>query len=556
MLENSPAHTHNVSRKYISSNYWFRFLVIIILVLGLFFRFANLDKKPVWGDESHTFSVISGYTYGEVIKGLPTGTPISITNFFEYQYPNPIKGLEDVLKNLYTDVHPPIYFLLARSWVDWFGHSVASLRSFSAFTSLLALPCMYWLCIELFRTPAVGWMATVLLAVSPINVIYASEARPYSLLSLTVLLSGASLLWALRTQKKLAWLIYAICLILGFYSQLFFLFVAGGYAAYVAAIEGFKFTKRFMVFLIATSASFLTFVPWIFTIYMNLSEFKEKSAWISQQKLTFLGAIRWLSHNISLPFIDPGASSYFGLHRFSLYFLIPFSLGLVGYSIYFLCRKTSKQVYLFIFTLIGSTALPLILADLILGGNRQTWPRYLFPCFLGIQISVAYLLSSKITPMLAQKIWQQRLYLVVTAVVITSGIVFCTIFSQADTWWNKYTGELIVQVSRAINHSNQPVLIVNRQSPGTIFYYSLDPKVKLLILENEDFSIYNLDLRDDIFLMNPTEKLKFKLAHQNYDLELITQYLYTGAATGQHMELWKIRGNNRNEIKGNLENLL
>lgn len=63
-------------------------------------------------------------------------------------------------------------------------------------------------------------------------------------------------------------------------------------------------------------------------------------------------------------------SSLLGFSEYTLYPLIPFILTLVGYSIYFLCIKQPKQVYLFIFSLIISTALPLIMVDTILGENR------------------------------------------------------------------------------------------------------------------------------------------------------------------------------------------
>jgi hypothetical protein len=37
-------------------------LLVIILVLGLFFRFANLDRKVYWSDETFTSLRVSGYT--------------------------------------------------------------------------------------------------------------------------------------------------------------------------------------------------------------------------------------------------------------------------------------------------------------------------------------------------------------------------------------------------------------------------------------------------------------------------------------------------------------
>lgn len=44
---------------------WFRFFIILLLVLGVFFRFVNLDRKVYWYDETATSLRISGYTWAE-----------------------------------------------------------------------------------------------------------------------------------------------------------------------------------------------------------------------------------------------------------------------------------------------------------------------------------------------------------------------------------------------------------------------------------------------------------------------------------------------------------
>ncbi len=41
---------------------------IFVLVLGIIFRFVNLDKKYYWADESYTSLRISGYTERELIQ--------------------------------------------------------------------------------------------------------------------------------------------------------------------------------------------------------------------------------------------------------------------------------------------------------------------------------------------------------------------------------------------------------------------------------------------------------------------------------------------------------
>lgn len=521
---------------------WLLLFLASILALSLFFRFVNLDKKPIWSDEAHTFSAISGYSESEVLNKLSNEGIVSVGDFLKYQYPNSNKNLADTLRELYTDVHPPLYFLMARFWVESIGHSVTALRSISVVLSILTLPCIYWLCLELFGSPLVGWMATALLAVSPIQIMYAQEARPYSLLALVVLLSGASLLWAIRTQKKVAWFSYLTSSVLGLYSQYFFIFVVLGYVVYMLSLESFRLTSKFRCFLVTTFSSFIVFIPWTINVLKHFSDFKSSSAWITQHTLTLLGAMRLWSENISLSFIDPRASEYFGFGKFGLYFLIPLSLVLVAYSIYFLYLKTSKQTYLFVFILIGSIALPLIAADAILGGNRQIWPRYLIPCFLGVQISVAYLLANKALSLdFTEKSWKRNFWLLTTAVLITAGIIFGAIISQADTWWNKYGGEVTNEVSRIIHQAKEPLIVVNRQRPGTVFFYNLDPDIKLLFVRGKNLKVSNFEKDNDVFLLNPTKYMKAELKQQNYGLEMLAQFPDPGPVPAEPTELWKLR---------------
>jgi uncharacterized membrane protein len=533
---------NNLVKTGASANHWLLILIAVVLALGIFFRFVNLDKKPVWVDETHTFSVISGYSDSEVIEKLSANRIVNVGDFLKHQYPNPDKNLSDSLRKLYTDVHPPLYFLIARSWVEWFGHSVASLRSVSAVFSILVLPCVYWICWELFKLPIVSWVATALFCVSPFQVLYAQEARPYSLLTFVVLFSGAALLWGIRTQKKAAWFTYAIAVTLGLYSQFFFIFVVFGYLAYMFLIEPFRLTKKLKSFLFATFISFIAFSPWAITVFIHLADFKDKSSWIKNHSLTILGAIRLWSENISFSFIDPRTSDYLGFGKFGLYFLIPLILILVGYSFYFLYFKTAKQVYLFVFTLIGSTALPLIAADLILGGNRQIWPRYIVPCLLGVQISVAYLLGTKISTIDAyQGNWNRRVWLMTTGALITAGVIFCAIISQADTWWNKYGGEPTIRVSQIIRQAKNPLIIVNPKRPSSVFFYHLSPEVNLLFTEDEKLAILSRENNNDIFLLNPNQEMKAALKIKDYSLQMVAQFPDPGPVPGSPTELWQIK---------------
>jgi uncharacterized membrane protein len=520
--------------------------------MGLFFRITNLDLKPIWSGEAYTFSVVSGYFDSESIErvttvGLSICKKIDVKSFLTERYHGSDKNLGDIFQKLYIDNQPPLYFVLAHYWVKLFGYSLATLRSLSAVLSVMAIPSIYWFCLELFGVPLVGWVGSALLSVSPIQVIYAQEAGSFSLLSLVVLLSGSALLWALRTHKQIAWLIYTVSLIIGLYSQYSFIFVVLGYLIYVLSIESFRFTKKLQCFCLTTLLGFTAFLPWIAIVFRHLSGFKVAAVWPPHNNLTFLGAIALWAENISLSFIDlvdPKASEYGGFGKFCFYSLTPCILILVGYSIYLLCSKTPRKVYLSILISIGATTLPLIIIDLILAENQQIWPRNLYPLFLNMQISVAYLLSSKnLFSDIEKRNWYSKCWSPIAAVIITAEIVFCSVILQADTWWNKYGGQDTLSFTQIIDQSKDPLLVVNRQDPKNVIFYNLKPKVRLLFSEDCQLKVDIFQGDNDIFLLNPSIDVQGELKLDHYQLDLLAQFpnldrVYDLSTPPQ---LWKVR---------------
>ncbi len=87
-----------------------QFLVIIVLILGIFFRFVNLNQKVYWGDEAYSSSRISGYTTEEIVQTLYTGREISVEELQKYQRPNSDKSWTDTLNVIATEAphHPPL----------------------------------------------------------------------------------------------------------------------------------------------------------------------------------------------------------------------------------------------------------------------------------------------------------------------------------------------------------------------------------------------------------------------------------------------------------------
>jgi uncharacterized membrane protein len=179
------------------------------------------------------------------------------------------------------------------------------------------------------------------------------------------------------------------------------------------------------------------------------------------------------------------------------------------------------------------SAIALILPDLIWGGRRSISSRYFIPCYIGIQLAVAYLLTTHLlgTGVSKQKFWQG-----IMAVLISLGLVSCTISSQAYTWWNKVVGYYNPQMAKIINQATHPLVISNTSDVNTgdiiSLSYLLDSKTQLQLVV--DPNIPNIpDGFRDVFLFYPSKTLQETL-RKEYKATLKPVY------TVDIVRLWKL----------------
>ncbi|MEW5858257.1 MAG: glycosyltransferase family 39 protein [Cyanobacteriota bacterium] len=512
---------------------WLRYLVIIVLVLGIFFRFANLDRKVYQHDEAFTSMRISGYSKPEVQQQLFDGRVISVEDLQKYQRPNSEKDLIDTMQVLaqYPE-HPPLYYVMARFWVQCFGSSVAVTRTLGALISLLAFPCIYWLCRELFESSLTGWIAIAIIAISPLHVLYAQEARQYSLWTVTVLLSSAALLRAIRVKTKLSWVIYAVTAALGLYSNLFFGLTLIGHGIYVILTKRFRENKTVIPYLLASLAAFLSFLPWV-GVVLSSDRIIDRVASAPKPPNLFT-LVKWWTRNLSNIFLDVDPSgNWFDPIGYDDPFSIPLTLIFVGYATYFLCRHTPVKVWLFILTFTGMAFLPLMLRDLMTGGFLSTAARYLIPFYVGIQIAVAYLLASKITWSF-NSIRQQKLWQFVMVALLSCGVLSCAISSPSEVWWNKFMDTYNPQVARIVNQASHPLVISDTKIPGSVLSLSrlLSPKVQLQLVK-EPKKFQTADGFSEVFLFDASDTLRNQLERQGYNLGI--------AFKGYKFELWEAK---------------
>lgn len=230
---------------------------------------------------------------------------ISIKDLQKYQRPNPETSAIDTIKGLAKEEpqHPPLYYAIARFWAQWFGSSPTAMRSLPVLFSLLVFPCIYWLCLELFDSSIVGWVAVGLIAVSPIFIRYAQEARQYSLWTVMILLSSVVLLRAISLKTNFSWIAYAVTVALSLYCHLLSGLVFIGHGIYVFTIERFRLSKTFTAYLLASSFGILTFTPWMAVIVINNKMLFATTDW-TKAPLPFLSLLKAWSLYLSRIFIS------------------------------------------------------------------------------------------------------------------------------------------------------------------------------------------------------------------------------------------------------------
>ncbi|VEP16524.1 conserved membrane hypothetical protein [Hyella patelloides LEGE 07179] len=495
---------------------------LLIVSLGIFVRFHNLEEKIYWLDESFTSLSISGYSRSDVKEQLITGKEVDISTIMKYQYPNDKANYQGTIQGLIEDEpqHTPIYFLTARFWTQIFGKSIGSIRTLSVVAGILCLPLMYLLCYELFNQPLTSWMATAFMAVSPFHVLYSQEARPFSLWTLTTLVSCVALLKVQKKPSIYGWLIYSYSMIISCYTFLFSLLTYLAHFIYILVSGKFRLNQVTITFCITGVLNIVGFLPWIIILIKN-----PPSNYTSLPASSIIEYPKAWIRNLSLPFAD------FNINASSdLEFLIPFLLYLVllllliSYSLLYLAKNGHKKAYFFLFSLIFIPFLILLLRDFGQGGQMTLRANYLIPSLLGIQIICSYTLSNKLLGR------NPALWLNITAILLSISIASCSLMTSTNVWWIKDRENIHHRLANIVNESKRPLIISDVLTddefirPFSVSHYLRDTAKFMFLFEptaDERWQKFTISgIYSDVFLYDPSESLKNHLI-KNYGYRLV-----------------------------------
>lgn len=468
---------------------WLTWLLVALVMLGVGWRFTNLPGRYYWNDEAVTGLRTSGYFIDDFKRQFDNRV-IAFGDLQVFQRAKPGSNLANTVQSLAIEdaKHPPLYSILVWAWKRIFGESLLGVRAFSALISVLILPAVYWFGVELFGSSLVGWLSMTLVALSPVHLLYAQEARAYSLWTLAIVVSSAALLWAMRRwqlgEKAIGpWLLYIFAGAVGVYSQTLFGFTLLAHLLYVG-LQGWQVRRRGLKFVSHLWGSFALalvtigglFVPWLVQILNTQTMLKATTGWVLSPMPKLKIVKHWLV-GWSAMFLDwdglVAAAIRNGTDQWTMYGpRIIIVIGVLAALVY-LCRRAQPAAAWFLMLFIGTTVGGLMVPDLVTGGQRSISARYFLGVYVAMQMAVAYWFAMKLE---SRSRLRQQIALGMLGLLFGLQILSCNTILQSSVWWNKNVN--IFAAMQVINRSAKPYVIAEPEgmNPGTLVAMSYGVK--------------------------------------------------------------------------------
>ncbi len=406
-----------------------------------------------------------------------SGHEVTINDLRRYQRPTVSdRTAWDTITALGTGEpqNPPFIYLLERTWDNLFDTSDSLIwikRSLPVTLSILTFPCAYWLCWQLFESVTIASIAIALIAVSPLQFIYAREMRMYSLWIVEILLTSAIFLWTLRCPLRWRWALYTLISTISLYTFPFTLFVTATHAIYLVIVERLRWSRRLKAFILSTTTSLLLFLPWIWCI-INLDT-NDLSGWRKKppQRPLFVEWVYDLTYSFIAP---PEIETIMGdvnipFQSVLFEFAIILTLVSVFYAIFYLLKHQDHPTTLFLLLFITIPFLVLAIPDFLWGGQRSGIERYLFPSTLGLQIAVAAALGWGVKRLISYPICSKKNQSAVSlfSAALTIALIGIGLFS---CW--QLSGKFAPHHARTYDYQNIAKIIKDNPDKPIVFVHS------------------------------------------------------------------------------------
>jgi uncharacterized membrane protein len=438
------------------------YLYILIISIGIFFKFYSLDYKLFWIDEISTIQ----HTSGIPDKDYPAMVPVNEIkniNFYKdlYHLKKQPLTIGSELKGLFHSRNlNPLHYPLLMIWYRLAGDEPSDFRLFGVFIFILTLPFLFLLSKSLFDSNLAGWITVSLYSVSPFIHLFAQEARYYILWSFILIVLNYLFLQSIERKNLKWWVGYAFVVALSLYASPVSIVIIFGHLIFVLL------TRRNLVEVsfISILSGFILYLPWALKLYFNLNAVITSLSWQSnaEQHISFffplLGQFFYLFSIFSSPvdffYVFDQASKnvpWAAKIAFSLNFIV---LALVVNAFVFLLKKTEKETKYFLLLMILPGLLFFYILDLVRNGMTSWWWRYLIFTAAGVILVVTSFLREKIEK-------GNLIYSFIFIALASIGIGSMFSVSGARHWTLGRKWDCYIEDARLFSTSSKPLLITD-----------------------------------------------------------------------------------------------
>lgn len=206
-------------------------ILSLIVIIGFLLRLHRLDVFSLWFDEADSvLSAISPLQIGEMFKA----------------------GRVSVIHNLFVNI-----WKIA-------GVDEGSLRLSSVVFGILAIIALYKLT-EFILDRKAALFSAFLLSISPLNIYYSQELRPYAMMVLWTICATYCFLKGLNSKRIIYWLGFVVFTVLNLYTHWIAAFYFSTFVIYFI-INRKVFGDALKNFLISNMIIVLLSIPWLWSL--------------------------------------------------------------------------------------------------------------------------------------------------------------------------------------------------------------------------------------------------------------------------------------------------
>ena len=207
-------------------------MIYLVLVVALILRLIALNQS-LWLDEAINVNVARSLSFKSLIFNYSLG-----------------------------DFHPPLYHLILRTWILFFGSSEISVRIPSVLLGIGTVFVTYLIGKKLFENKT-ALIATMLIATSPLSIYYSQEARMYMLAAFLATLSCYFFVSIIKKDTLISWFGFVASTTLMLYSDYLPYLLIPLYILFLLINKKLITKGTLRAFIPAFIAIFILIIPWL-----------------------------------------------------------------------------------------------------------------------------------------------------------------------------------------------------------------------------------------------------------------------------------------------------